>query len=1012
LGKTGGRGPRVSAGPLSLLLAVGASLAAGARAPSLAEDDKGGIAPVGSAVPARPRLEDVISPEERRRAAEVANPTGAFRPEGVWLPPLYLATADRSVEWVGLLYLQVTDFEAGTRTRVLPPFFLSRADADTRTVISPLYGRREDLEGAAGFIGAYTWRRDRLADSDVVFPFFWSFRERDFEDGPIVRSSGAVAPFAFWQRDTSGKHRTFAPPLLWRWGDANETTTILGNLYWHEEPGKKTRALFPLYFGGTKEDGSSYDVVPPLLAFRSTEGERTTLLALNTVYASRPQGYTLASVPFVFAGRDGLDSYACVPPLIFFRAGDGTSESTLVGNTFWSSGPDRWSFAFAPLVFAWGNAGSSSWIAGPAFHHADDTGSASGVLPLYLGGTKGEESWDALPPLLAWHSSGPDRSSLVAFPWLWRFAEKDASTTVVGPVFHHEDASGSDTGVLPFYFGGVHGERSYDVLPPLLAWHTADGERSTTVSLPFFWHRAAPGAWDTGVLPFWLGGEREDRRYDVLPALLAGRVRDGDDVTTLALPWVWDFAGKDRRTTVVGPVYHHSDPTGADTGLLPLYLGGHHGDRSYDVVPPALFFHAAREGGATTVALPWLWRSSDGDSSTTVAGPVYHHEDASGSDSGILPLGVWGEHGENGYLVLPGLLTARFTRPGGSTYATLPLFWRSTDQDSTNTGVLPFWFGGEDKDGRYDVIPPLLAWRTTAKDRSDLVALPWLWSFDRGDSKTTVAGPYYHHTEPGSSMTGIVPLWFSGTDEAQESRYDALPALLTWHGSSPGRSTFASVPLLTYHHEEEGVSKTLAANTWVSLRPDGWSFAFAPLVWAGGDAEESHFVGFPLLWKFSSPGSERLAFLPFFDWAENAERTHLVSPVFFHSEDHQDDGSATVVLGLGWWLHEKQRDERVIFPVWWDFEDRDAGTELRTAFPIYWSWRRGTETTSVLLNTAWTSGETEKGAAWSVHVFPLADVSSDEPSHLHWQVLGGLFGHESRGDAARWRLLWQWTDGG
>jgi hypothetical protein len=772
-----------------LSLAIAASVVAGARAPTLAGDDKGAIAPVGSAVPARPRFEDAISPEERRRAAEVANPTGAFRPEGVWLPPLYLATADHSVEWVGLVYLSLTDFEAGTKTRVLPPFYLSRADADTRTVVTPLYGRREDLEGAAGYMGAYTWRRDRLADSDVVFPFFWSFRERDLEDGPDVRSSGAFAPFVFWQRDTSGKHRTISPPLFWRWGDANETTTILGNVYWHEEPGRKTRSVFPLYFGGSTGDDESYDVAPPLLFFRSTEGDRTTLLALNTIYASRPSGYTLASVPFVFAGRDGLDSYACVPPLLFFRAGDGTNESTLAANTFWSSGPDRWSFAFAPLVFA---------------------------------GAHGEDQHVFVPPLF------------------WEWGDEKSSSWIAGPAFHHRDESGSNTGIFPLYLGGEHGAKSYDLFPPLLA----------------------------------------------------GRVRDGDETTTLAFPWFWDYAGKDWRTTVAGPVFHHEEP------------------------------------GAT--------------------------------DTGILPLALWGENGERSY----------------------------------------------------ELVPPLLAWHSSSKDRSDLVALPWLWSFERGAAKTTVLGPYYHHEEPGSSNTGIAPLWFSGEDETEKTRYDALPALLTWHSSSPDRSTFASLPLLTYHHEEEGVSRTLAANTYIRLSPEGWTFTFAPLVWAGGDAEESHCVGLPLLWYFTSPGHERLALLPFFDYAEDPERTRVVSALFFHHENHQDESSATVVLGLGWWLHEKQRDDRVIFPVWWDFEDRDAGTELETAFPLYWSWRRGADRTSVFLNTAWTSGETAKGNAWSFHVFPLADVSSDEPAHLHWQVLGGLFGHESRGDATRWRILWQWTDGG
>ncbi|MEZ0228692.1 MAG: hypothetical protein ACAI25_08715, partial [Planctomycetota bacterium] len=316
-------------------VALVAVLASAERAPAQSNDSA--VAPVGSKpaaeAPPRPRvLDDPIGAEDRARAARALNPDGPFQASGVWLPPFYLADARQSVKWVGLLYLQVTDFEANTRTQMLPPLYLYLADAQSRTLVSPLYGKRSDGEGDAGYIGNYAWRRDRLTDSDVVFPFYWSFRERDFEGGPDARRSGALAPFVFWQRDTSGRHWTFAPPLVWQWGDSQESRTIAGNVYHFEEPGRTRFGVFPFYFAGRDADSSYH-------------------LLLNTFYSSTATSWGLASVPFVFAGSDGTDSFACVPPALFFKR----------------SGPT-----------------SSTWVAGPAYHHASETGSYTGVAPLWF----------------------------------------------------------------------------------------------------------------------------------------------------------------------------------------------------------------------------------------------------------------------------------------------------------------------------------------------------------------------------------------------------------------------------------------------------------------------------------------------------------------------------------------------------------------------------------------------------------------------------------------------------
>src|SRR4051812_46352152 len=70
-------------------------------------------APAVSSTVTAPVFQDCIGEEDRARAREVVRAREAnlpFQPSGVYLPPLYMANAEHSIEWSGLLYLQLTDF--------------------------------------------------------------------------------------------------------------------------------------------------------------------------------------------------------------------------------------------------------------------------------------------------------------------------------------------------------------------------------------------------------------------------------------------------------------------------------------------------------------------------------------------------------------------------------------------------------------------------------------------------------------------------------------------------------------------------------------------------------------------------------------------------------------------------------------------------------------------------------------------------------------------------------------
>src|SRR5207249_3972990 len=119
----------------------------------------------------------------------------------------------------------------------------------------------------------------------------------------------ASFPFLFFGKSGAKHHELVLPPLFMRWGDANDTTTVLANSYWKSTPKRFDLGVVPLYFAGRSEEGD-YDVspalfwsfrhgrshsllIPALAAWHSGDGETETTFALNTYYQARSDGFTL-----------------------------------------------------------------------------------------------------------------------------------------------------------------------------------------------------------------------------------------------------------------------------------------------------------------------------------------------------------------------------------------------------------------------------------------------------------------------------------------------------------------------------------------------------------------------------------------------------------------------------------------------------------------------------------------------------------------------------------------------
>src|SRR6185295_3887597 len=275
--------------------------------------------------------------------------------------------------------------------------------------------------------------------------------------------------------------------------------------------------LAPLYFGGRSELDGDYDV-SPLLFWSLRHGDRHTLVLptllgarwgdrneehlwwLNTYYRAGPRGFTLNSVPFFFAGRDGDDHHELVPPL-FWRWGDASETTTILANSGWSERSDGWSV---------------------------------GVAPFYFGGRSAIEGDYDVSPLLFWSfRNGASKSLFIPPALTWHHEDELGSTTVVANAYWERRTLGWTFNLIPFFWSGAEGDEHHMFAPPLY-WNWGNARRTTTIAA-LGWSFETEHRNDFGLFPLYFGGRSdENEAYDVSP-LLFWSVR-GRHSHTLFLP--------------------------------------------------------------------------------------------------------------------------------------------------------------------------------------------------------------------------------------------------------------------------------------------------------------------------------------------------------------------------------------------------------------------------------------------------------------------------------------------
>ncbi len=975
-----------------LLLPAVMALAASADVTAEPGDAAGGETGSSQGAP----LFDCIPEHERARVAYIeqlrADPE-AFLPGAARLPPLFLTNRERTFTWAGLVYLRTSDHDAGTRTQLLAPLLFSHCAPDSRTFITPLYGHRIDREGTARLVLNYFRRRDRLADADLVFPFFWSTRERDEPNGSIVRRSGALAPFAFWGRDArTGEHHTFFPPLYWRWGDNEHDTWIAGLAFRRTTPRGFSQGFAPLYFAGRDDlSGEHHTFLPPLY-WRWGDREVTRTLAGNVFVSQWRDRRHLAVVPFFFSGEGEKRWYTVVPPLLWrWGARDDSSLTTIAGPFFGHRSGSDWHAGLLPLWLGGEknghrydvlpplltyrrelpDGGTALWAVNTYLRTRED-GFTLASVPVFFAGRTGARHHTLIPPLLAYHGGDgetettwilntgyqkrPGGFTLGVAPLLLVHREGERATTIAGNVYVKKTPAQSHLGVVPFYFRGRGPSFSYDAVPPLFLQHEGPASR-TLWAAPYYRHEdtVAQRRWE-GVLPLWLSSEdaRAGTRTDILPPLLAFRRREPH-----------------RTITFAAQTYFERRADGFTFTSFPFVFSGREGDRHHTLIPPLLTWHAGngqmeetlvantylrttpdghtfrffplvwsgRDGDAHHLHLPPLfWRWGDATETVTIAGTAFLRRTQSGSDFGLAPLYFGGRHEGRFYDVLLPL----YARWGNAEHTRTALFlpgYHFRTREGWHAGMLPFWFGGRDRQGRYDLVPPLL--------------------FYRGENEAagrtrTVALQTYVETRPHGHTALSFPFFYSRREG--DERALLIPPLLTWHKRNAAEFTWATAPFLFLHR---------SAHKHHTLVP--------PLFWRWGNDEETTTLAGNVLWR-STEDSRHLAVLPLLFHGQTPNSRYTVIPPLLAARWTEERTTTTWVANT---VHQQREDGYTLtsFPL---LHVHRSPERQRTFIPpLYWRWGDGRASTTLAGNVYLRTAPDER----ELTVFPLLLHSKKGAAH-------------------------------
>jgi hypothetical protein len=621
--------------------------------------------------------------------------------------------------------------------------------------------------------------------------------------------------------------------------------------------------------------------------------------------------------------------------------------------------------------------------------------------------------------LVYWSRKGASGYTVVA-PFYWHYWNPTSETRIVAPLYwHFEDRLRGSvvTMVFPVLWGRQPGASSFAVLPLFyrsskLGWalpflgtlrlQDPDAHRSFgAVAYLYWWWRTPARATDLG-FPLFFSTRTQSHAFTyAVPFNFYWR--HGDDATTLAVPFFYLNTHGSGSWFFTWLGYAHREGTETDRSLAWLYWWG--GDTrarsSYHVLFPLVWDFEGREDG-TTVVFPLLWSFRGPTSNTTVALPglpFVHVRDRSWTFNTVFPL--WWSVGDD--------------QSGRARRLLIPLFyWERAEHHQGKTLVTPLGgYSRDDRDGtRTWAILPLLsgAHRDRGGERRMITPLYLSHQDTAADAMTRLVGLlFYRRTDPEGSTTTLFPLYWRFRDAAT------------------GATATALLPFFAKRSGPRDTTTFIGPFYWRRFTKGGWGAGVLPLAFFGENAGQSHAVVFPFVWHFRTEASQTTLVLPLsYEHRDDHGYDQWLFPLLSFAGEHDGRsynflfpflwqlgdtraGTSTTVTPFGYTHHDPDGDSfgigpivplfyarsgqnqshRVLFPLYWHFEDRLANRSTTVVGPL-WHRRWGGETTDALFplihyrRGARPGGDDET----SFTLFPLVHYRRDARSRVLVTPLG------------------------
>ena len=947
------------------------------------------------------------------------------------------------------LYWYGKDDADKSRYDVLFPLLWSfRAGASRNTVFFPLLWSFSSPKSSTTVVfPLYLGYRSGSSYFKTVFPLWWS--RGDVDTG---RSFKLLFPFFFWQKDAKARTSTLVT-LPYSFSRDRTAGTFSGFIlplltYWHREPQSEFNFVTPLYVSHYSKTNHSMTRVIGLIGYRRED----------------PEGTTTALFPLFWRFRDAATgaSATLLVPIGGYRSGP-RDETLVIGPFYWRTyKPEGWNAGLFPLAMFGSNKGTRHAIVFPLFwHFAGQQSSTTALVPLFYW-HRDPDGYALGTPL---YFAGNDRGERykVLFPLLWHFAsERRGTSTTVTPLgYIHTDPDGWSLGagpIVPLLFARSGKQRSHFALFPLF-WHFSDraADKQTTVAA-LYWHRRWGGETTDALFPLFHyrrgarpGGSdetsftllplvhyRRDANSKVLVTPLYASARGPERSAGFAGPYIWyddkelslrfvPFLHTDvtnhethERTRQFGPWFTMDAPGRRARVLFPLF-GTYTDERETDTwVVPTYFRMRRNNGDRVDALLPFYWKSTLGDRTTTVIGPFYHRAAPGVENFGVVPLFFYARNPERSLTVIPPLLSYRRNEHDGEKVRQLTLlYFHKHDKETSLTTLFPLFWSYKRGAKETAVGFPLYWHVADAKAaRSWSAFLPLAFWSRSGTWRTRgiLSAWYTRDAASGYAANAFLPLFY----QASGPDHFALLTLAGGYRRSGPSQTWYATPLI-WSHDSVQTRFSMAFPLWfrrTDKARERTTTVIPPLLYGSRTSPaESFTTALALFWRFRDIASATTVVLPLFYDVHDYQLSRTTALFPFFVRHHREADQTTYWVSPFFYSHKEPGYETtfgapaVFLPLYWKIQRGESKTTV--VLPIYAHWQRpGYRSTLVVPSYYYQEGLHENGAPDGTYrrfvglVLPFYDSGVKRPGDFMWNLLGGLVGRERIGHHRYLRLFW------